>query len=432
MMAQIRKIAGWGAELEIWLVTAAVAASLVFVRLLPWAAVLIGVLWGIRWFARGRLSVHTPADWGIILLLGMVPVTLWATALPELTYPQVFRLWVGIGFFYAVVNWANTEARLRLLLLGVAGGALGLAVFATVSVEWAVDKLFFIPAAVYDRFLLLVADTVHRNVMAGTLVILFPFSGGVLLFNWRGMPAWQRLVFGVAALAVGGMIVLTQSRGAVLALGAVLLALVALRWRWGCLLIPLAVVCGFMLLQVYGASQVMDTVSSGVSVSGLDGRVEIWSRAIYMIQDFPFTGIGMGSFGPVADVLYPFFLFPPGQIPHAHNLYLQLAVDLGIPGLVGWLSVWLSVWVAGGWLFWRGRGIGSPWIMALGASLLCSQLALSLHGLVDAVTWGMVRTAPIVWALWGIGLASQNLYRMDKSLEQSDHQKHASDEISHP
>ena len=76
----------------------------------------------------------------------MVPVTLWATARPELTHPQVFRLWVGTGFFYAVVNWANTEARLRLLLLGVAGGALGLAVFATVSVEWAVDKLFFIPA----------------------------------------------------------------------------------------------------------------------------------------------------------------------------------------------------------------------------------------------------------------------------------------------
>ncbi len=26
-----------------------------------------------------------------------------------------------------------------------------------------------------------------------------------------------------------------------------------------------------------------------------------------MIQDFPFTGIGMGTFGPVAQTLYPFF-----------------------------------------------------------------------------------------------------------------------------
>jgi hypothetical protein len=30
----------------------------------------------------------------------------------------------------------------------------------------------------------------------------------------------------------------------------------------------------------------------------------------------------------------------------------------------------------------------------LGAGLLHSQLALVLHGLTDAVTWGMVRLAP--------------------------------------
>jgi putative inorganic carbon (HCO3(-)) transporter len=38
--------------------------------------------------------------------------------------------------------------------------------------------------------------------------------------------------------------------------------------------------------------------------------------------------------------------------------------------------------------------------------LLCSQVALVVHGLTDAVTWGMVRPAPLVWALWGLAMAS--------------------------
>ncbi len=41
----------------------------------------------------------------------------------------------------------------------------------------------------------------------------------------------------------------------------------------------------------------------------------------------------------------------------------------------------------------------------LGAGLLCSQLALAVHGITDAVTWGMVRPAPFVWAIWGLAVA---------------------------
>jgi hypothetical protein len=44
----------------------------------------------------------------------------------------------------------------------------------------------------------------------------------------------------------------------------------------------------------------------------------------------------------------------------------------------------------------------------LGAGLLCSQIALVVHGLLDATTWG-ARPALIVWALWGIGMAAVNL-----------------------
>ena len=39
--------------------------------------------------------------------------------------------------------------------------------------------------------------------------------------------------------------------------------------------------------------------------------------------------------------------------------------------------------------------------LQIGAGFFCSQLALATHGMTDAVTWGMVRPAPLVWVIWG-------------------------------
>lgn len=56
---------------------------------------------------------------------------------------------------------------------------------------------------------------------------------------------------------------------------------------------------------------------------GLEARVEIWSRAVYAIQDFPFTGCGLGTFRRIVPILYPLFLISSdADIGHAHNLFL--------------------------------------------------------------------------------------------------------------
>ena len=159
-----------------------------------------------------------------------------------------------------------------------------------------------------------------------------------------------------------------------------------------------------------GMPWILETAFSSGTISGWDGRREIWSRAIYMIQDFPFTGIGMGSFGDVADALYPFFSYSPGAVPHAHNLFLQIAVDLGIPGLIGWLAILLVIFALSWKLYRYGRVHQNVQCAALGAGLLCSQMALVVHGMTDAVTWGMVRPAPLVWAIWGLAVAGWYVY----------------------
>lgn len=390
--------------------TLLVAASLVSERLLPAAVGVAGGFWIIRWVANGCPSVRTPADWAIALLVLMIPVTLWATALPGMTQPQVYRLLTGIALFYAIANWADSRARLGWILAGITSAGLTLALMSTVSVEWFTTKLPFIPASFYDRFTLLVADTIHPNVMAGSLVILIPVALGWLLFSWRNLGLLERTLVGVAVTLMAGVIVLTQSRGGWMAFGAVLITMILLRWRRGWIVLPALAVVVIVAIYTYGISGILEALSTSGTIRGIDGRVEIWSRAVYMVQDFPFTGIGLGSFGDVADVLYPFFLAGPGSVPHAHNLFLQVAVDLGLPGLIAWLAV-LSVVTVTAWrVYQHGRLSQDGWIAGLGAGLLSSQLALGVHGVTDAVTWGMVRPAPIVWVLWGLAVASSRVF----------------------
>lgn len=187
------------------------------------------------------------------------------------------------------------------------------------------------------------------------------------------------------------------------------------------MLIPLTSLGIFVVIRIWGLVGVLEVVSSGVSLAGLQGRVEIWSRALFLIQDFPFTGIGMGSFGDVVDILYPLFLNAPGGIAHAHNLFFQVAVDLGIPGLITWLSILLIMIVISWQVYKAGYIDGNNLITGVGAGLLGSLLALAVQGIVDSVTWGMVRPAPIVWVLWGLAVASWNLFFVVDRKQTSSH-----------
>ena len=412
MNPKLRHGANFAAVTELWIVAAAVGLSMLKISLLPWAVLIAALYWPVRWVAEGHPSRRAPADWGIVLLALMLPVTLWATALPEKTTIQVYRLALGILFFYAVFNWGVLTRKLDWIVAGILLAGAGLAGMSVFSVTWTTTKMQFIPANIYQRFELLVADTVHPNVMGGNLALIAPIGAALLLYGWKTLKRWQNLSVAAVMLLISGMLILTQSRGALIAFGAALILLVLLRWPWGWVALLLtALTLGIAIYQI-GADTALDFIASGVSVAGLEDREEIWSRAIYMIQDFPFTGIGMGSFMEVADLLYPFFLAAPGSIVHAHNLILQIAVDLGIPGLIAWLSVYLSVCFASWQLYRLGMRRTDRRAAALGAGFLGSQAVLLTHGMMDAVTWGMIRPAPLVWGLWGTVIAAWMLFKV--------------------
>ena len=95
--------------------------------------------------------------------------------------------------------------RFRLLVVGIILVSFLLALFATISVEWAYGKLLIIREPLYDRFVLIVKDTVHKNVMAGNLILLLPVSLGLLFFTGREIRWWNRLLLAIVVLSVMGI-----------------------------------------------------------------------------------------------------------------------------------------------------------------------------------------------------------------------------------
>jgi len=121
----------------------------------------------------------------------------------------------------------------------------------------------------------------------------------------------------------------------------------------------------------------------------------VWDTAVSVIRDFPFTGIGMGTFNDVAVRLYP---FPIVQSPGTHNLYLQVAVELGLIGLIAFIAIHSLTLILAGISLKSFQQTDDILMQAVVVGLMAGFIAFLTHGLIDNTVWG-TRMAFVPWML---------------------------------
>ena len=402
----------WLADWQI-VPVALVSPLLVFSERLPsWAVALalvsLPLLWGVHRLARNRFFTRTPADLPLLILLATLPVGLWASAEPATSLPQLVKVITGVALFYALVNTVGGRGAGRraiaLVPAVVVGGTALLAGLALLGTQWGGAKLPFLPAGLPAQIPRPLASIwysagFHPNTVGGVLAMFAPVTAATVLFPGRW---WWRLLAAGLLLIEAGVLVLTQSRGAMagLACGLVVVAIARdRRWAWGLVALGVAVAAG---LLIYGAGPALDLLLGGAlgdAAAGSEVRRELISRGLYMISDFSLTGIGPGMFPKVLPLLYPLFLVGPDTVmPHVHNVYLQQGIDHGLPGLIAFLALMILLGVMG----WQAARAGrrAPW-GSLAAGLLGGLAAYLLHGWFDAIDAGS-RGHWFVWALFGL------------------------------
>ncbi|MGF1755906.1 O-antigen ligase family protein, partial [Vibrio makurazakiensis] len=106
------------------------------------------------------------------------------------------------------------------------------------------------------------------------------------------------------------------------------------------LIVSLILVDTLVVGTVFGLDKVKDRLEQTSVLKETRDEVIQWSLPI--VEQYPLTGTGMGSFYSV----FPSYTqFNIGYYDHAHNDYLQFAVEAGIPAtlLLGFMWLWAVV-----------------------------------------------------------------------------------------
>ncbi len=168
-----------------------------------------------------------------------------------------------------------------------------------------------------------------------------------------------RLAAGLSVLLLVAGLVLTYSRGDILTLGVALLAFAVLtRVRVRHMAIALAVAVPIAVTFVPGSywqrlSYLTATLSQSpgaVSDASLNKRAAAGEVALAIFGDHPFLGVGADNYSAV---YFPYArqLNVPDAASYSHDIYLQVAAETGLLGLVPYLAaLFLALRAA-----WRGR-----------------------------------------------------------------------------
>lgn len=413
---------GWTGRLaaaELWLTLPALPV-LVLREVFPagaQAAALLWLagLWTLRRIAEGRWTRPTVLDGPVLALLATLPGAIAVAIDRGAARSRAESLLAAVVLAYALANGLRRPRDAwRLAGLLLVGGLL-LAGIGLVGVDWLpkfaplawvtrqLPRLIHaVPHATLPTYGVAAQTEIHPNSVAALLILFLPLALGCLAASLagpdapegHGPPPWLRPL-SLATLAVGGaVLLLTQSRGAWLALAVALVLMFQRRRRalWWTLGTGAALALAALLLLG------PDRLAAALPHDSAAGRLKLWREAMGLLAAHPLTGIGLNNF-VIVHGRRPDYggQFVYQGFPHAHNLLLQAALDYGLPGLVAVAGLYAAL----AWATWRAllRLRGSP-LSGLALGLGFGLLAHALHGLVDAVCIGS-KAGVAPWAFAG-------------------------------
>jgi O-antigen ligase len=183
------------------------------------------------------------------------------------------------------------------------------------------------------------------NELAAFLVVSAALAGA-LFASFKRHPLLRLACLGAAALSVAG-IVLTVSRGGLIALIVMALAAIAFGGRWRPRILAGSLIVATTLVVYFVAFAPAASLNRITHPADGSGRNELWSLAWRMAQNHPLNGVGAGGFH---DLTAQYLLFPGSSVQGTyltivkqavvtHNMYLQILAELGIVGLLAFLGI---------------------------------------------------------------------------------------------
>ncbi len=369
------------------------------------------LLWRSQWnLQKDRVIafLKTGVNLPVLLLLGLAVVSCAVSPQKAYSAQETLRLGAGVLLYFVVTYQFRRSEYLAklvdvLVFLALVTSLLGFAQFASSSTKYATGMFG------------------DHQLFGSFLMLLLPIVGITAITETKTN---RQLTAQVATIMTAACLLLTHTRSAWIGGAAGLLALGLLttyalsrhsrigarKHEWAIPVMLLFVGAGFFLTVSPDTGSILeraDTLTQAGKETGWQYRADKARGSLAMIRERPLTGWGIG--------LYPYYqrqftgsgaalaggYVKPFLNEEAHNLYLQTAAELGIPGLVllcGIVVMFLGMGLA------RLRGMEA----GLRRNLLLGSMASMVAFAIDAAgspAWQLGQNSMFLWLILGIGVS---------------------------
>lgn len=308
---------------------------------LKFSSIFLGLgalLWLGKMIVLKRLDFKpTPFDAGIALLVLLSAASIFASPDREFSFYNYYNL-MGryILIYYLVVNNIRSRGQIKRLMWSMLTSAVVVSLYGLYQYFFGANlsALEWVDGEQFPDLKMRVFSTLENpNLLAGFLVTMMAIAAGL---GYKSPENKYKVIYSVLVILFGGCLILTYSRGAwlsVLAIVAMYGVLCNRKVFWLLLLLPvIAFFAHDALLERF--MSIMNPTDTSSTL-----RLALWESTVAMIMNNPFFGIGWGAYWMVYPD-YDFFINNANtKIFHAHNMYLNVAAEIGIPGLITFLSI---------------------------------------------------------------------------------------------
>ncbi len=337
------------------------------------------LLWLIR-----RTWPRTPFDLSLLAYAVILGITTLTSNNGRVSLEQSWPFWMHILWFYMLVD-VMSQGRQRWVFeaLFMAGGVVVIVSlvefiswyfgtgFAGLEQGWFEIGGLSLPPQWRDIALAFNLSTI----LANYIILLLPVT-----FAWGLTVRQSDHRFGLWLLCLGlvGVLIGAASRGSLVALVGAAVVMAGFWLIRQSLFNAKLILAGMaIVILVLGAAAVAFTLSS----SRDQHRVDMWDSALSMVKRDPLTGVGVYQFGTAYREIRDKTLIQD-KIVAAHNLWINTAAEIGLPGLLVlfWLGgSFLTHW----WRAWQQAGAGRKIRLE---GILAALVGFSLHSLIDTFT----------------------------------------------
>jgi O-antigen ligase len=363
------------------------AAAIPFISALLWAgAQASSLVPTVSWHPLWGESMQALGGGGASGMISVAPDATWGAVMRLSCYAAVFLLAAQLAMERARAH----EALAAVVAAGVAYAGYGLFVYFTGSEE----ILWFAKWAYLGD---LTSTFVNRNAYGAyaglglvCCVAMFAHRLRRRREERRGAAEWtetllvRAMPYLIGALLTGTALLLSHSRGAFLSGGLALAALMAALTLGralppqAALRISLVIFSVAAVVVALNGEGTLERLLETGSPTADEGRADVYRLTLAAITDAPLTGHGLGAFQSAFRMYRDVGLHRAEDWQYAHNVYLEMAMDLGIPATAAFYASLLAILAAcvrG--LFRRRRDQVYP------ATALTAAVLIGAHSLID-------------------------------------------------